>query len=62
MGGKKKLQNVDLWCLVDYTNYNVWKFVFLTTDEVISLKQHGIITKNNKTASRKKLYKYLNLI
>lgn len=57
-GWAEKLSSVDLWCLVDYSNFDEWHFIFLTTDEVRQMAEVGVLGKN-RSISRKKFLKYL---
>lgn len=57
-GWADKLNAVDIWCLVDYSNFEEWSFIFLTTDEVKHMADIGVMKKNH-SISRRKLLKYL---
>jgi hypothetical protein len=57
-GWDEKLNAVDLWCIVDYSMFTAWHFMFLTTDEVRQLAANGVLGKN-RSISRKKLLQHL---
>lgn len=57
-GWADKLDAVDVWCLVDYSNFDEWQFIFLTTAEVKQMATAGVLGKN-RSISRKKFIKYM---
>ena len=57
-GWVEKLNAVDVWCLVDFHNFDEWHFIFLTTDEVKEMADRNILGKN-RNVSREKFITYL---